>query len=198
MKLLGRKYPGAGYGDMFKRWLISDSEAPYDSFGNGSAMRVSAVVYAANSVEHVKELSHAATAVTHNHPRALKAAEATAVATYMARTGESMEAIRQHIEDNYYHINFDCYSLRMGYRFTEDSDRTVPPALQCFFESTDFENAICNAIFIGGDSDTIGAICGAVAGVYYGIPKDIAVTARTYMDAYQLELLRNFTNHFHI
>jgi len=138
MQAVGRPYPKCGYGGRFLDWMYSDDPQPYNSFGNGSAMRVSACGFAAKSIEEAKQLSHAVTAVTHNHPEGIKGAEAVAVAIYMARTGASMADIRTVIERDYYAINFTLDEIRPKYRFNETCQDTVPQAFAAFFESTDF------------------------------------------------------------
>lgn len=185
MQLWGMKYPKAGYGSMFSDWLCSNNPQPYNSFGNGSAMRVSPVVYFAKSLEEVKELSRIVTSVTHNHPEGIKGAEATAVATYMALHGSKKEEIFTVIDNEYYPMNFTLDEIRADYEFNETCQETVPQALKAFFEATSFEDAIRNAISIGGDSDTIAAITGAVAGAYYGVPLRIEHKALAYLDEFQ-------------
>ncbi len=184
MQKVGRKYPDSGYGSGFYSWLFSRTPVPYNSWGNGSAMRVSACAYLARSLEEAIELSDKVTNITHNHPEGLKGAEATTVATYMALHGFSKEEIKKHILENYYDINFTLDSIRETYQFDGSCQGTVPQALEAFFESTDYEDAIRNAISIGGDSDTIAAITGAVAGAYYGIPPKIKNSAYTYLTAH--------------
>ena len=182
MQTIGRNYPGCGYGGRFFHWIFSDNPEPYNSFGNGSAMRVSAAGFAAKSIDEAKNLSRLVTEVSHNHPEGLKGAEATAVALYLARSGKSKEEIESYIIRNYYPIDFTLNEIRDGYEFNETCQRTVPEALEAFFESTGFEDAIRNAISIGGDSDTVAAICGGVAEAYYGIPRDIREKATKYLD----------------
>lgn len=183
MRKLGRDlYIGQGYGGMFIQWLISKEPKPYNSWGNGAAMRVSPCGFFANSLEEAKLLSQKVTEITHNHPEGIKGAEATAVAVYMAKNGRKMQDIKKYICDNYYHIDFTLNDIRPTYNFEPSCQETVPQALEAFFESTDFEDAIRNAISIGGDSDTIGAITGGIAEAYYGIPENIKETAMTYLD----------------
>ena len=196
MRELGRAYPRAGYGGSFAQWLRSENPTPYNSFGNGAAMRVSGCGYAANSIDEAKELSRAVTEITHNHPEGLKGAEATAVAVFLAKTGWSMIEIRDYIVTNYYKLNFTLDSIRSEYEFNETCQGTVPQALEAFFESTDFEDAIRNAISIGGDSDTLAAITGAVAEAYYGVPTDIRKHALTFLDERLLGILVEFENKY--
>jgi len=192
MRSLGRKYPFAGYGGMFSNWLTSSNPRPYNSYGNGAAMRVSPVAYAANSIEEVKELSKRVTAVTHNHPEGIKGAEATAVAIYLAICNTNISEIKEVIVRDYYNIDFTLDEIRDHYYFNETCQETVPQALQAFFESKDFEDAIRGAVSIGGDSDTLAAICGGVAEAYYGIPKDIKEKAYSYLDAGLIAIIKEF------
>lgn len=192
MQDFGRMYPNAGYGSKFTRWIDSIDPQPYNSWGNGSAMRVSPVAYIAKSIEEVKELSYKVTCVTHNHPEGIKGAEAAAVATYMALHGASKEEIRDVIENEYYDIDFTLGEIRDTYEFNESCQDTVPQALQAFFESESFEDAIRNAISIGGDSDTLGAITGAVAGAYYGVPEEIGEKAMAYLDITGKAVVKRF------
>lgn len=196
MQSVGRNYPDCGYGGSFYNWIFSDNPKPYNSYGNGAAMRVSSAGFAATSLEEAKELSKLVTEVTHNHPEGIKGAEATAVAIYLAKSGSSILEIRDYINDNYYPMNFKLDDIRDTYKFNETCQDTVPQALQSFFESTDFEDAIRNAISIGGDSDTLAAICGSVAEAYYGIPTDIRKHALTFLDQKLMQLLILFENKY--
>ena len=196
MQSVGRNYPNCGYGGSFHGWIFSDNPKPYNSYGNGAAMRVSAAGFAAESLEEAKELSKLVTEVSHNHPEGIKGAEATAVAIYMAKTGSSILEIRDYINENYYPMNFTLDEIRDTYQFNETCQETVPQALQAFFESTGFEDAIRNAISIGGDSDTVAAICGGVAEAYYGIPTDIRKHALTFLDQKLMQLLILFENKY--
>ena len=182
MRLYGRLYPNRGYGGRFALWLINPNPLPYNSFGNGSAMRVSAVPYFAKNLDEVKKLSKAVTEVTHNHPEGLKGAEATAVAIYMALNKCSKKEIKKYIEDNYYNLNFTLDELRPTYKFNEICQDTVPQAIKAFLESENFVDCIRNGISIGGDSDTICAIAGSIAEAYYGIDDNIKETALSYLD----------------
>lgn len=194
MRRIGRSYPHCGYGGSFHRWMYSNNPQPYNSYGNGAAMRVSGCGYAANSIAEAVALSKAVTEITHNHPEGLKGAEATTIAVYMARTGSSLMAIRDCIVKNYYPINFTLDSIRDTYQFNETCQNTVPQALEAFFESTSFEDAIRNAISIGGDSDTLAAITGAVAEAYYGVPNNIRKHALKFLDDRLLKILLEFEN----
>lgn len=142
MQEVGRPYPHCGYGGRFWDWMYSDHPKPYNSFGNGAAMRVSACGFVARSLEEAKALSKAVTEVTHNHPEGLKGAEATVVAIYMARIGSTIEEIRDVIDQEYYPINFTLDEIRDTYAFNETCQDTVPQALEAFFESNSFEDAM--------------------------------------------------------
>lgn len=181
---IGRPYPKCGYGAAFREWMYTDHPQPYHSYGNGAAMRISPVAYVATSLDEVKQLSHIVTSVSHNHPEGYKGAEATAVATYLARTGISRDDIRDIILRDYYPINFTIDSIRPTYAFNETCQDTVPQAIQAFFESTDFEDAIRTAISVGGDSDTLAAITGSIAAAYYGVPQSIREEALPFLDPY--------------
>jgi ADP-ribosylglycohydrolase len=183
MREIGRKYPNCGFGGRFNEWVFSDYPKPYNSFGNGAAMRVSPAGFAARSEREAERLAETVTAVTHDHDEGIKGAKATAAAIYMARRGASRREIRERIAGEYYSLGFTIDGIRPTYRFNETCQETVPQAIECFLESASFEDAIRIAISLGGDSDTIGAITGAVAGAYYGVPEDIGGKALAYLDA---------------
>lgn len=196
MQSLGRHYPNCGYGGRFRGWLHSDNPKPYGSYGNGAAMRISACGYVANSLKEVKQLSKAVTEVTHNHPEGLKGAEATAVAIFLAHSGKNLLEIQDYITKNYYPLTFTLDGIRDSYGFYESCQDTVPQALEAFFESKNFEDAIRNAISIGGDSDTLAAITGGIAEAYYGIPTEIRKHALTFLDERLLKILIAFENEY--
>jgi len=196
MRNIGQHYPNCGYGGHFREWIYSDNPKPYNSYGNGAAMRVSACGFVANTLEEVKQLSKSVTEVTHNHSEGIKGAEATAVAIFLARSGKNLLEIRDYITKNYYPLNFSLDEIRDNYEFNESCQGTVPQALEAFFESKNFEDAIRNAISIGGDSDTIAAITGGIAGAYYGIPTDIRKHALTFLDERLLKILVDFENNY--
>ena len=181
MRKLGAKYPNRGYGGRFYEWLFDESMGAYNSYGNGSAMRVSAVGWFADSVEEVKELSRKVTEVTHNHPEGLKGAEATAMCVYHLLNGISREELRELVNRDYYKLDFTIDEIRDSYEFNESCQGTVPQAIEAFLESTDFEDAIRNAISVGGDSDTLAAITGALAEAHYGVPIEIRAKAEDYL-----------------
>ncbi|MGN1202672.1 MAG: ADP-ribosylglycohydrolase family protein, partial [Eubacterium sp.] len=167
MQDFGKRFPNAGYGGMFAGWLVSDNPKPYNSFGNGSAMRVSPCGYIAVTLDEALLLSKASAEVTHNHPEGIKGAQATAAAIFLAKCSKSKEEIKEYIQDNFYPLNKSLGEIRPNYRFNETCQETVPQAIQAFLESVDFEDAIRNAISLGGDSDTLAAITGSIAWAYY-------------------------------
>ena len=174
MKRLGRMYPSSGYGSHFYEWLFSDDCNPYYSWGNGSAMRVSPAGWLFDSLDATDKAAEVSASVTHNHPEGIKGAKATASAIFLARIGKSKDEIREYIEDKYvYDLSRTLDEIRPSYTFTESCQGTVPEAIIAFLESEDFEDAIRNAISLGGDSDTLAAITGSIAEATYGIPKEI-------------------------
>lgn len=169
MRSFGRKYPNpqGAYGGRFAAWLQSEEPQPYNSYGNGSAMRVSPCGLLAVTLEEALKLAEASAMVTHNHPEGIKGAKATAAAVFLARSGAAKEEIREYIHENFYPLTQTLEEIRPDYRFDESCQGTVPQAITAFLESNSFEDAIRNAISLGGDSDTIGAITGAIAWSYY-------------------------------
>jgi len=192
MQEIGRKYPDCGYGGMFARWVFSDTPKPYNSFGNGAAMRISPAGFTARSEAEAIALSKAITEVTHNHPEGIKGAEAVTIAIYMARKGFFKDEIRQKIQGAYYPLNFKIDEIRNSYKFNETCQDTVPQAIEAFLESKSYEDAIRNAISVGGDSDTLAAITGAIAEAYYGIPNSIKEKAITYLDDFLIKPLKQW------
>ncbi|MCR5522091.1 MAG: ADP-ribosylglycohydrolase family protein [Clostridia bacterium] len=196
LHIFGRKYPNAGYGGRFRVWLNDGDTYPYNSFGNGSAMRVSACGFAARTLEEAVQLAYNSAYCTHNHFEGIRGACAAAVAIFLAGNGKSKEEIKEYICKYYYEIDFTLDEIRDTYSFNETCQETVPQALEAFFESDDFEDAIRNAISIGGDSDTLAAITGGVAQAYYGIPDEIIAQARTYLDDFLLETVDRFNEKY--
>lgn len=192
MQELGRKYPNAGYGGRFYDWLHTGNPQPYNSWGNGAGMRVSPCAWAANSLDEALAMSDAVTAVTHNHPEGIKGARAIIAATFLAREGKNIDEIRSHITENYYLIDFSLDDIRPTYRFDVSCQGSVPQAIEAFLESSGFEDAVRGAISIGGDSDTIAAMTGAIAEAYWGIPGDIRNHAMTFMDHGMIEIITMF------
>jgi type I restriction enzyme M protein len=194
MREVGRRYPHCGYGGMFRQWMFSDDPTPYNSFGNGAAMRVSACGFAARTLDEAKLLSRKVTETTHSHPEGLKGAEAAAVCVFLARERKSILEIRDYVNEHYYPMNFTLDGIRDGYRFDSSCQNSVPQAIMSFLESRGFEDAIRGAVSIGGDSDTIAAVAGGVAEAYYGVPAGIRKHALTFLDEYLLKILVDFEN----
>jgi ADP-ribosyl-[dinitrogen reductase] hydrolase len=175
MRHYGNKYPFAGYGPAFHNWLVTDNPMPYNSWGNGSAMRVSPVGWAYNTLEETLNAAKRSAEVTHNHPEGIKGAQATAASVYLARNGKSKEEIKKYVETTFgYNLNRTCDEIRPDYHFHISCQQSVPESIIAFLESTDYENAIRLAISLGGDADTMGAISGGIAEAYYGgVPDNI-------------------------
>ena len=179
MQSWGRRYPHEGYGGSFSQWLRLKHPQPYNSFGNGSAMRVSAAGWLYDSIEKTRVVAKATANVTHNHPEGIKGAEATASAIFMARNGSSKEEIKKYIENEFlYDLNRTLNKIRPGYHMDETCQKTVPEAIIAFLEARDFEDAIRNAVSLGGDTDTLGAITGSIAEAYFGIPETLISECR--------------------
>ena len=192
MQKLGRSHPNCGFGGRFYDWIFAENPQPYGSYGNGAAMRISPVGYYARSEDEVRRLSATVTNVSHNHPESIRGAEAVAMAIFMARRGADMAAIRERIERDYYHIDFTLDEIRRSYRFDVSCQGSVPQALEAFFESTSFDDAIRNAVSIGGDSDTIAAIAGGIAEAHYGVPESAVEAAEWYLDVALKEILERW------
>lgn len=174
MQSWGRRYPHEGYGGYFRRWLTARHPEPYNSFGNGSAMRVSAAGWLYDSLEKTRVVAKATANVTHNHPEGIKGAEATASAIFMARNGSSKEEIKKYIENEFhYDLNRTLDEIRPSFHMDETCQKTVPEAIIAFLEARDFEDAIRNAVSLGGDTDTLGAITGSIAEAYFGISETL-------------------------
>lgn len=195
MQSWGRRYPRAGYGGYFRRWLTARHPEPYNSFGNGSAMRVSAVGWLYDSLEKTRTVAKATANVTHNHPEGIKGAEATASAIFMARNGSSKEEIKKYIENEFhYDLNRTLNEIRPGYHMDETCQKTVPEAIIAFLEAKDFEDAIRNAVSLGGDTDTLGAITGSIAEAYYGIPEWLMTECRKRINRDMRVVLDDFND----
>src|SRR5262245_36471031 len=193
-------FPGRGYGGMFRHWVNSSVREPYGSFGNGSAMRVSPVGFAFDSLEEVMDWAQQSAAVTHDHPEGVRGAQATAAAIYYARRGHTKEELRTTLEERF---GYDLYTgldqIRPTYEFNETCQGTVPQAIVAFLESTSFEDAIRNAVSLGGDADTLACITGGIAEAYYGgVPRDLAAPVRTLLDRKLLAIVDRFRERFHL
>lgn len=191
----GRRYPDRGYGGMFREWLFDDSMGPYNSFGNGSAMRVSAVGFACDTLEQVMAEAERSAEVTHNHPEGVKGAQAVATAIFLAKHGEGLAEIRSYIERNFgYDLSMTLADIRPRYNFNETCQGSVPQAITAFLESENFEDAIRKAVSIGGDSDTIACIAGGIAHAYYkNIPSHIVEKVRVLLPPEFLLIIDQFS-----
>ena len=194
LKTYYRRYPNVGYGGNFKRWAASNQTKPYYSYGNGSAMRVSSVAYWFNDLETVEKEALKTAAVTHNHPEGIKGAQAIATAIFLARSGYNKDQIKAEIEDTFaYNFNSTVSELQRSYAFDVSCQGSVPQAIICFLEATDFEDAIRNAISIGGDSDTIACMTGGIAEAFYQeIPHPILREVSSRLDDHFIGIVQDF------
>lgn len=189
------RYPSAGYGGRFRRWARSPQPAPYGSYGNGSAMRVSPIAWYYDSLDDVLEEALHSAEMTHNHPEGVKGAQAVACAIYMARNGSSKDAIKFYIEEHFgYDLSSNVDSIRQNYGFEVSCQASVPQAIISFLDSSDFEDAVRNAVSLGGDSDTLACIAGGIAEAFYGgIPEIIKTQTFERLDGRQREIYEKFT-----
>lgn len=191
---LGNKYP-TSYGGMFSNWLHSTNPEPYNSYGNGSAMRVSPVGLYANSVEEALDLAKLSAEITHNHPEGIKGAQAPAAAVFLAKSGESRDYIRAFTNHYFYPLDFTLDDIRENYSFDVTCQGSVPPAIVAFLESTSFEDAIRSAISLGGDSDTLAAITGSIAWSYYLVQNRMELPDDQHKMGFMT--MRRIPNEFH-
>jgi len=174
MQFWGEKYPNAGYGYWFSCWLKDWNPQPFNSYGNGSAMRVSSIGWLYDDLDTVLKMAKLSAEITHNHPEGIKGAQATAAAIFLARTGYTKEEIKEYTEILFgYDLNRTCDEIRPTYYHKESCQETVPEAIIAFLESTDFEDAIRNAVSLGGDCDTLTCITGSIAEAFYGIQEEL-------------------------
>lgn len=193
MQSWGRRYPHEGYGGYFRCWLTARHPEPYNSFGNGSAMRVSAAGWLYDSLEKTRVVAKATANVTHNHPEGIKGAESTASAIFMARNGSSKEEIKKYIENEFhYDLNRTLDEIRPSFHMHETCQKTVPEAIIAFLEAKDFEDAIRNAVSLGGDTDTLGAITGSIAEAYFGIPEALRSECRNRINKDMRDVVDTF------
>ena len=193
IKRFGLKYPNAGYGGMFHKWLKQDNPEPYGSWANGSAMRVSPVAWVAESLSENQKLAEMSAYVTHNHPEGIKGALATADAIFLARMDSSKEEIKEHIEYTYnYDLNRKLDDIRPDYKFDVSCKGSVPESIICFLEASDYEDTIRNAVSLGGDADTQAAIAGSIASAYWDVPSKIAAKSIYILDYPLLEVFVEF------
>lgn len=193
MKKFGKSYPNAGYGGRFSAWLLNPDPKPYDSFGNGSAMRVSPVAWYFHSLEKVQQFAEISAKVTHDHPEGIKGASAVATAIFMARNGRDKDYIKRYIELKYhYDFSKTLDEIRPSYNFDETCQGTVPVAFEVFFEAESFEDTLKKAISMGGDSDTLAAIACSIAEGFYPIPKELKEKALAVLDRKILSMLKKW------
>jgi len=197
-QLFGRNYPDRGYGGRFRSWIHSKNPEPYNSWGNGSAMRVSPVAWCCNNLDDVMAMAKMSAEVTHNHPEGIKGAQSTAAAIYMARIGKSKDEIKSFITDTFaYDLDRKINDIRPTYKFDVSCQGSVPEAIIAFLESTDFENAIRLAVSIGGDSDTIACITGGIAEAYYkAIPEYIIENVFNILPENLIEIIEEFSTRY--
>ncbi|MDD6190728.1 MAG: ADP-ribosylglycohydrolase family protein [Firmicutes bacterium] len=196
MQSFGNRYPNAGYGGRFRMWIYSACPKPYNSFGNGAAMRVGPCAYAADSLEEALKMSDAVTAVTHNHPEGIKGARAVTEAAFMALHGSDRKEISDMIENRYYNMDFCLDDIRDTYEFDVSCQGSVPQAIEAFLEADSFEDTIRNAVSLGGDSDTIAAIAGTIAEAYFGVPESLRAGAYDFLDENLIETLEKFEREY--
>ena len=193
MQKWGRRYPDAGYGARFIGWIASEDPKPYNSFGNGSAMRVSSVGWLYDSIDEVRRVARLTAEVTHNHPEGIKGAVATAGAIFLARTGSSKDEIKAYITAEFgYDLSRTCDEIRPAYHHDESCQRTVPEAITAFLEGADFEDVIRTAVSLGGDCDTLTCIAGSIAEAFYGVPEELICECRTRLSEDILEVTDRF------
>ena len=198
LKAFGRKYPNAGYGGSFIHWIYEPEVQPYNSWGNGSAMRVSPVGFAFDDVPRVLEEAERSAEVSHNHPEGIKGAQATALAVFLARTGHGKEAIREQIGQRFdYDVKRTVAEIGPGYSFDVSCQGSVPEAMIAFFDSKDYEDAVRKAVSLGGDSDTLACIAGGIAHAFYGaVPEAIEDEVRHILPADLLDVVDRFNDRY--
>lgn len=196
MRSWGKRHPLRGYGGMFHRWLLSDYEKyhhPYNSYGNGAGMRVSACGYFATTLDEALHLAKLSAVVSHNHPEGIKGAQVIASTIFLARQHQPKESIREYIARQFgYDMDRSCDSIRPGYNFDETCQGSCPEAIIAFLDSTNFEDAIRLAVSLGGDADTIGAMTGGITAAYYGIPDKIVCKTLEYLPEDMIDVLKEF------
>ena len=190
MHEIGRRYPFCGYGSDFYNWIIFNGTKPYYSYGNGSAMRVSECGWVAKTLDEALDLADITASVTHNHPEGIKGAKAISACIFLARNGASKEDIFEYVNRYYYDMNFMLDDIRKYYRFETSCQKSVPQAIKAFIESFNFDDALKNAISIGGDSDTIASMTGSIAEAYYGITDRVRLFVDCHLDGYLLEIVK--------
>ncbi|TVP68194.1 MAG: ADP-ribosylglycohydrolase family protein [Nodularia sp. (in: Bacteria)] len=194
LKLYYRHYPYAGYGRKFREWANSSRREPYNSLGNGAAMRVSPIGFAFNDLDTVLQEAQRSAEVTHNHPEGIKGAQATAAAIFLGRTGHNKAKIHAYIQNTFeYDLERTLEQIRPTYQYDSTCQGSVPQAIIAFLESDNFEDALRNAVSIGGDSDTIACITGSIAQAYYGgVPKAIAQSVLSHLNEHLSAITETF------
>lgn len=193
MQRWGRKYPDAGYGARFQLWLEKINPNPYGSYGNGSAMRVSAAGWLYDSLEETRRVARWTAEVTHNHPEGVKGAEAVASAIFLARSGAEKTAIRDYVVTNFgYDLSRSCDEIRPTYSHVESCQETVPEALTAFLEGEDFEDVVRTAVSLGGDCDTLTCIAASIAEAFYGVPENLVSECRARFPEEMLAVIDRF------
>ncbi len=194
LKKWGQKYPYAGYGAKFIGWVLSDDPEPYGSYGNGSGMRVSSVGWLYDTIERTREVARWTAEITHNHPEGIKGAESTASAIFMARNRASKEEIKKYLEDEFgYDLSRTLDDIRPDYEHVEDCMHTMPEAFTCFLEADSYESTLRNVMYIGGDTDTLCAIAGAIAEAFWTTPADIVKKAEEFIPEDIMEIIKRFS-----
>lgn len=193
-----KAYPKRCYGDGFLRWIETESREPYNSWGNGSAMRVSPVGFAFDELSEVLEEAKRSAEVTHNHPEGVKGAQATAATIFLARQGESKKRIRENIEKRFgYDLSRSVDDIRPDYEYNVSCQGTVPEAITAFLDSTDYEDAVRLAISLGGDADTLACITGGIAEAYYGgVPREIAMQGMALLNDELAKVVKLFNKKY--
>lgn len=193
MQKWGHRYPNESYGVRFRSWLWSKNPRPYNSFGNGSAMRVAPVAWLFDDLDTVRRMARISAEVTHNHPEGIKGAEATAAAIFLGRTGYSKTEIKQYIESEFhYDLSRTCDKIRPTYHHVESCQETVPEAITAFLEGESFEDVIRTAVSLGGDCDTLTCIAGSIAEGFYGVPEALKCECRDWLSDDLRDVLSRF------
>lgn len=193
LRLWGNGYPHAGYGYRFRQWLRSPHPKPYGSWGNGSAMRASAVGWLFEDFDTTRAMARLSAEVTHDHPEGIKGAEATACIIWLARKGYSKEEIKDYVQTLFdYDLSRTCDEIRPGYHHVESCQETVPEAITAFLEGESFEDVIRTAVSLGGDCDTLTCIAGSMAEAFYGVPEELKQECRSRLPKDLLSILTRF------
>jgi ADP-ribosylglycohydrolase len=200
VRRIGRRHPRAGYGGSFIRWLLSDDPRPYNSWGNGAAMRVSPVGFAFSTEDEVLRQARMTAEITHNHPEGIKGASATALAVFLARTGCDKDAIRDRIAARFgYDLDRTVDEIRPAYSFDISCQGTVPEAIVAFLDATSYEDAVRNAVSLGGDSDTLACITGGIAEAFYGgVPDEIVARVERVLTPDLWQVTRRFRDRYNL